>query len=152
VSKSDFRGLNPCRKFMTFQFYDFRVAWHSNPQFCHIATSSTTHHCPLPHLYDSLNPLPQALNVKITTFPKRLTTLIIFYASLLRKLKILIFSVVDFESRIATKLWTSGSVASNSDRYTTEAVYFLLHIKHKLSSYLTGNAIHLRSVGRNSGY
>jgi hypothetical protein len=45
---------------------------------------------------------------------------------------------------------TSGSVARNSDHYTTEAVYFLLHNIYKFSSYLTGNTIHLRSVASNS--
>jgi hypothetical protein len=43
----------------------------------------------------------------------------------------------------------SGPVARNSDQYTTEAVYFLLHNIYKFSSYLTGNTIHLRSVARN---
>jgi hypothetical protein len=43
-------------------------------------------------------------------------------------------------------------VARNSDHWTTEAVYFLLHNIHKFSSYLTGNATHLRSVARNSDH
>jgi hypothetical protein len=73
----------------------------------------------------------------------------------------------------------SGSVARNSDHYTTEVVYFLRHKKlknwtpwsesaselrvyrpsdrrcllrhniYKFSSYLTGNTIHLRCVARN---
>jgi hypothetical protein len=47
---------------------------------------------------------------------------------------------------------TSGSVARNSDRYTIEAVYFLLHNIYKFSSYLTGSTIHLRSVARNSDH
>jgi hypothetical protein len=47
---------------------------------------------------------------------------------------------------------TSGSVARNSDHWTTEAVYFLLHNIYKLSSYLTGNTIHLRCVARNSDH
>jgi hypothetical protein len=47
---------------------------------------------------------------------------------------------------------TSGSVARNSDHYTTEAVYYLLHDKYKFSSNLTGNTIHLRCVTRNSDH
>jgi hypothetical protein len=47
---------------------------------------------------------------------------------------------------------TSGSVARNSDHYTTEAVYFLLHNIYKFSSYLTGSTIHLRSVARNTDH
>jgi hypothetical protein len=43
----------------------------------------------------------------------------------------------------------SGFAARNSGHQTTEAVYFLLHNKYKFSSYLTGNTIHLSSVGRN---
>jgi hypothetical protein len=46
----------------------------------------------------------------------------------------------------------SGSVARNSDRYTTEAVYFLLHNIYKFSSYFTGNTIHLCCVARNSDH
>jgi hypothetical protein len=45
---------------------------------------------------------------------------------------------------------TSGSVARNSDHYTTEAVYFILHNIYKFSSYLTRNAIHFHSAARNS--
>jgi hypothetical protein len=45
---------------------------------------------------------------------------------------------------------TSGSVAKNSDQYTTEAVYFLLLNIYKLNSYVTGSIIHLRSEARNS--
>jgi hypothetical protein len=48
--------------------------------------------------------------------------------------------------------WTSGSVARNSDHWTTGAVYFLLHNIYKLSSNLTGNTIHLRCVARNSDH
>jgi hypothetical protein len=44
------------------------------------------------------------------------------------------------------------SVARNSDHYTTEAVYFLLHNIYKFSSYLTGNTKHLRSLARNSDH
>jgi hypothetical protein len=47
---------------------------------------------------------------------------------------------------------TSGSVARNSDHWTTEAVYFLLHNIYKFSSYLTGNTINLRSDARNSNH
>jgi hypothetical protein len=47
---------------------------------------------------------------------------------------------------------TSGYVARNSDHYTTEAVYFLLHNIYKFSSYLTGSTIHLRFVARNSDH
>jgi hypothetical protein len=47
---------------------------------------------------------------------------------------------------------TSGSVASNSEHQTIEAVYFLLHNIYKFSSYLTRNTIHLRSVARNSDH
>jgi hypothetical protein len=43
-------------------------------------------------------------------------------------------------------------VARNSDHYTTEAVYFLLHNIYTFTSYLTGNTIHLRSVARNSDH
>jgi hypothetical protein len=48
----------------------------------------------------------------------------------------------------------SGSVARNSDQYTIEAVYFLLHniYTRKFSSYLTGNTIYLRCVARNSDH
>jgi hypothetical protein len=44
------------------------------------------------------------------------------------------------------------SAARNSDHYTTEAVYFLLHNIYKFSSYLTGSTIHLHSVVRNSDH
>jgi hypothetical protein len=47
---------------------------------------------------------------------------------------------------------TSGSVARNTEYYTTEAVYFLLHNIYKFSSYLTGNTMHLRYVARNSDH
>jgi hypothetical protein len=47
---------------------------------------------------------------------------------------------------------TSGFVASNSDHYATEAVYFLLHNIYIFSSYLTANTIHLRCVARNSDH
>jgi hypothetical protein len=47
---------------------------------------------------------------------------------------------------------TSGSVARNSDHWTTEAVSFLLYKIYKFSSYLTGNTIHLRSLARNSDH
>jgi hypothetical protein len=47
---------------------------------------------------------------------------------------------------------TSGSVARNSDHYTIEAVYFLLHKIYKFSSYFTGNTTHLRSVAGNSDH
>jgi hypothetical protein len=50
------------------------------------------------------------------------------------------------------RTWTSGSVARNSDHYTTEAVYFLVRNIYKFSSYLTGNTIHLRSVARISDH
>jgi hypothetical protein len=46
---------------------------------------------------------------------------------------------------------TSGTVARDSDHCTTQAVYFLLHNIYKFSSYLTGNAIRLRSVAINFG-
>jgi hypothetical protein len=46
----------------------------------------------------------------------------------------------------------SGSAARNSDYYTTEAGYFLLHNIYKFSSYFAGNRIHLRSVVRNSDH
>jgi hypothetical protein len=46
----------------------------------------------------------------------------------------------------------SGSVARNFDHQNTKADYFLLHNIYKLSSYLTGNTIHLRSVTRNSDH
>jgi hypothetical protein len=45
---------------------------------------------------------------------------------------------------------TLGSVARNSDHYTAEAVYFLLHNIYKFGSYLTGSTIHHRSVASNS--
>jgi hypothetical protein len=45
---------------------------------------------------------------------------------------------------------TSGSAAGNSDRWTTVAVYFLLHNIYKFSSYLTGSTIYLRYVAMNS--
>jgi hypothetical protein len=38
---------------------------------------------------------------------------------------------------------TFGYVASNSDHWTIEAVYFLLHNIYKSSSYLTENTTHL---------
>jgi hypothetical protein len=47
---------------------------------------------------------------------------------------------------------TYGSVVRNSDHYTTEAVYFLLHNIYKFNLYLTGHTIHLRSVARNSDH
>jgi hypothetical protein len=47
---------------------------------------------------------------------------------------------------------TPGSVARNSDHWTTEVIYFLLHNIYKFSSYLTGNTIHLRSAARNSDH
>jgi hypothetical protein len=47
---------------------------------------------------------------------------------------------------------TPGSVPRNSDHWTTEVVYFLLHNIYKFSSYLTGNTIHPRSVARNSDH
>jgi hypothetical protein len=47
---------------------------------------------------------------------------------------------------------TSGSVARNSDHYTTKAVYFLLHNIYKFNSYLTRNTIYLRCVARNSDH
>jgi hypothetical protein len=47
---------------------------------------------------------------------------------------------------------TSGSVARNSDHWTTEPVYFLLHNIYKFSSYLTGNTIHLSSCARKSDH
>jgi hypothetical protein len=43
-------------------------------------------------------------------------------------------------------------VARNSDHYTIEAVYFLLHNIYKFSSYLTGNIVHLHYVARNSDH
>jgi hypothetical protein len=43
-------------------------------------------------------------------------------------------------------------VARNSDHYTTEAVYFILHNIYKFSSYLTENTIYLRCVARNSDH
>jgi hypothetical protein len=47
---------------------------------------------------------------------------------------------------------TPGAAARNSDHYTTEAVYFLLHNIYKSSLYFTGSTIHLRSVARNSNH
>jgi hypothetical protein len=47
---------------------------------------------------------------------------------------------------------TSGCVARNSDHYTTEAVYFLLHNIYNFSSYLTGSTIHPRCVAMNSDH
>jgi hypothetical protein len=47
---------------------------------------------------------------------------------------------------------TTGSVARNTDHYTTEAVYFLLHNIYKFSSYLTGVTTNLHSAARNSGH
>jgi hypothetical protein len=44
------------------------------------------------------------------------------------------------------------SVTTNSNHYTTEAVYFLLHNIYKFSSYLTGNTLHLSYVTRNSDH
>jgi hypothetical protein len=46
----------------------------------------------------------------------------------------------------------SGSVARNSDHWTKEAVYFLLHNIYKFSSYLTRNTTYLRSATRNSDH
>jgi hypothetical protein len=50
---------------------------------------------------------------------------------------------------VGNRTRTSWSVARNSDHETTEAIYFLLHNIYKLSSYLTGNTIHLRSIASN---
>jgi hypothetical protein len=55
-------------------------------------------------------------------------------------------------SNAGNRTWTYGSAARNSDHYTTEAVYFLLHNIYKLNSCLTGITIHLRSVARNSDH
>jgi hypothetical protein len=51
--------------------------------------------------------------------------------------------------RAGNRTWISGTVARNSDQYTSEAVWFLLHNIYKFSSYLTGNTIYLRSAARN---
>jgi hypothetical protein len=53
---------------------------------------------------------------------------------------------------VGNRTRTSRSVARNSDHYTAETVYFLLHNIYKFSSYLTGNTIHLRCVARNSDH
>jgi hypothetical protein len=42
--------------------------------------------------------------------------------------------------------WSSGSVARNSDHWTTEAAYFLLHNINKFNSYLTVNTIHFQEL------
>jgi hypothetical protein len=52
--------------------------------------------------------------------------------------------------KAGNRIRTSGFVSRNSDHWTTEAVYFLLHNIFKLISFLTGNTIHLRSKARNS--
>jgi hypothetical protein len=46
----------------------------------------------------------------------------------------------------------SGSIAMNSDHQTTEAVYFPLYNIYKLSTYITGSTIHLRSADRISDH
>jgi hypothetical protein len=57
-----------------------------------------------------------------------------------------------FSGSAGNRTRSSGSVAKNSDHYTTEAVYFLLHNIYKFSSYLTANTIHLRYVAKNSDH